>query len=137
MISPPLFISENVFNQNCMIELAGSFINKNKFFISRFALTLIGTGYYNPNRNITLYCGLNEREIFSCPIQENLNNFEFILEPLIINQKENIIIDNSRISKDRMTFHASCQTMNNNAAMNLGISGNNVNNINIGKKSDI
>ena len=137
MISPPLFISENVFNQNCMIELAGSFFNKNKFFISRFALTLIGTGYYNPNRNITLYCGLNEREIFSCPIQENLNNFEFTLEPLIINQKENIIIDNSRISKDRMTFHASCQTMNNNAAMNLGISGNNVNNINNNQKDPI
>ena len=127
MTSPPLYITENIFNQNCMIELAGNFFNKNKFFISKFALNLIGTGYYNPNRNITLYCNLNEREIFSCPIQENINNFEFTLEPLIVNQKENIIIDNSKMTKDRMIFHASCQTQNNNAAVNIGISNNNNN----------
>ena len=130
MTSPPLYITENIFNQNCMIELAGNFFNKNKFFISKFALNLIGTGYYNnPNRNITLYCNLNEREIFSCPIQENINNFEFTLEPLIVNKKENIIIDNSKMTKDRMIFHASCQNLNNNAAINIGISNNN-NNIN-------
>ena len=128
MTSPPLFITENIFNQNCMIELGGNFFNKNKFFISKFALTLIGTGYYNPNRNITLYCSLNEREIFSCPIQENINNFEFILEPLIVNQKENIIIDNSKMTRDRMIFHASCQQLNNISPMNMGISTNNYNN---------
>ena len=114
MQSPPLYITENIFNQNCKLELAGNFFNKNKFFISRFALKLIGTGYYNPNKNITIYCNLNEREIFSCPINDNLNNFEFILEQLIIDQKENIIIDNSKITRDRMTFHASCQIYNNN-----------------------
>ena len=129
MTSPPLYITQNIFNQNCMIELAGNFFNKNKFFISKFALNLIGTGYYNPNRNITLYCNLNEREIFSCPIQENINNFEFTLEPLIVNKRENIIIDNSKMTKDRMVFHASCQNINNNAAINIGISNNN-NNIN-------
>ena len=128
MTSPPLFITENIFNQNCMIELGGNFFNKNKFFISKFALTLIGIGYYNPNRNITLYCSLNEREIFSCPIQENINNFEFILEPLIVNQKENIIIDNSKMTRDRMIFHASCQQLNNISPMNMGISTNNYNN---------
>ena len=114
MQSPPLYITENIFNQNCKLELAGNFFNKNKFFISRFPLKLIGTGYYNPNKNITIYCNLNEREIFSCPINDNLNNFEFILEQLIIDQKENIIIDNSKITRDRMTFHASCQIYNNN-----------------------
>ena len=95
MINPPLYITENIFNQNCMLELAGNFFNKNKFFISRFPLILIGVGYYNNNRNITIYCNLNERELFSCPINENINNFEFKIEQLIINQKDNnIIIDN-------------------------------------------
>ena len=113
MQSPPLYITENIFNQNCMLELAGNFFNKNKFFISKFPLTLIGTGYYNSNKNVTVFCNLNEREIFSCPIQENLNNFEFKLEQFVINQKENIIIDNSKMARDRMTYHASCQIYNN------------------------
>ena len=124
MTSPPLYITENIFNQNCILELAGNFFNKNKFFISKFPLNLIGTGYYTTNRNVTLYCGLNEREIFSCPIKENLNNFEFKLEPLIFNQKENIIIDNFKMTKDRMTFRASCQTSNLN---NVNTYGNNAN----------
>ena len=56
--SPPLYITENIFNQNCMLELAGNFFNKNKFFISKFPLTLIGNGngYYNSNKNVTVYC---------------------------------------------------------------------------------
>ena len=124
MTSPPLYITENIFNQNCILELAGNFFNKNKFFISKFPLNLIGTGYYTTNRNVTLYCGLNEREIFSCPINENLNNFEFKLEPLIFNQKENIIIDNFKMTKDRMTYRASCQTSNLN---NVNTYGNNAN----------
>ena len=124
MTSPPLYITENIFNQNCILELAGNFFNKNKFFISKFPLTLIGTGYYTTNKNVTLYCGLNEREIFSCPINENLNNFEFKLESLIFNQKDNIIIDNSKMTKDRMTFRASCQMSNVN---NINTYGNNPN----------
>ena len=123
MENPPLYIAENIFNQNCMLELAGNFFNKNKFFISKFPLTLIGTGYYNSNKNVTVYCNLNEREIFSCPIQENINNFEFKLDQFIINKKDNIIIDNSKITRDRMTFHASCQ-----AYSNYGLGGPNNNN---------
>ena len=122
MENPPLYIAENIFNQNCMLELAGNFFNKNKFFISKFPLTLIGTGYYNSNKNVTVYCNLNEREIFSCPIQENINNFEFKLDQFIINKKDNIIIDNSKITRDRMTFHASCQ-----AYSNYGLGGPNNN----------
>ena len=113
MENPPLYIAENIFDQNCMFELAGNFFNKNKFFISKFPLTLIGTGYYNSNKNVTVYCNLNEREIFSCPIQENINNFEFKLDQFIINKKDNIIIDNSKITRDRITFHASCQAYSN------------------------
>ena len=130
MISPPLYITENIFNQNCFIELAGNFFNKNKFFISKFELILIGTGYFNANKNVTLYCNLNEREIFSCPIYETLNNFEFKLESLIVNQKENIIIDNSKVSRTGMTFHCSCQTINNNIAQQFGNIANNPNNAN-------
>ena len=108
-----MYIAENIFDQNCMFELAGNFFNKNKFFISKFPLTLIGTGYYNSNKNVTVHCNLNEREIFSCPIQENINNFEFKLDQFIINKKDNIIIDNSKITRDRITFHASCQAYSN------------------------
>ena len=132
MINPPLYITENIFNQNCMLELAGNFFNKNKFFISRFPLILIGVGYYNNNRNITIYCNLNERELFSCPINENINNFEFKIEQLIINQKDNnIIIDNSKMTRDGMIYRASCQMGNNNAILNLNNNyQNNQNNIN-------
>ena len=125
MENPPLYISENIFNQNCMLELAGNFFNKNKFFISKFPLTLIGTGYYNSNKNITVFCNLNEREVFSCPIQESINNFEFKIEQFIINKKDNIIIDNSKLVKDRMSFHASCQSYNNYGMGGANYGGNN------------
>jgi len=125
MENPPLYISENIFNQNCMLELAGNFFNKNKFFISKFPLTLIGTGYYNSNKNITVFCNLNEREVFSCPIQESINNFEFKIEQFIINKKDNIIIDNSKLAKDRMSFHASCQSYNNYGMGGANYGGNN------------
>ena len=125
MENPPLYISENIFNQNCMLELAGNFFNKNKFFISKFPLTLIGTGYYNSNKNITVFCNLNEREVFSCPIQESINNFEFKIEQFIINKKDNIIIDNSKLARDRMSFHASCQSYNNYGMGGANYGGNN------------
>ena len=125
MENPPLYITENIFNQNCMLELAGNFFNKNKFFISKFPLTLIGTGYYNSNKNVTVYCNLNEREVFSCPIQESINNFEFKIEQFIISKKENIIIDNSKLTRDRMSFHASCQTYNNYGVGGANYGGNN------------
>ena len=125
MENPPLYISENIFNQNCMLELAGNFFNKNKFFISKFPLTLIGTGYYNSNKNITVFCNLNEREVFSCSIQESINNFEFKIEQFIINKKDNIIIDNSKLAKDRMSFHASCQSYNNYGMGGANYGGNN------------
>ena len=122
MQSPPLYVTENIFNQNCMIELAGNFFNKNKFFISKFPLILIGNGYINSNKNTTIYCNLNEREIFSCPIKENLNNFEFKLEQFIVDKQENIIIDNSKILRDRNYYQASCNIYN-----NYGTYGNNIN----------
>lgn len=124
MQSPPLYITENIFNQNCKLELAGNFFNRNKFFISKFPLKLIGTGF-NSEKNVTIYCSLNEREIFSCPINEIINNFEFKLEQFIVDQKENIVIDNSKMTRDRMSFHASCQNYN-----NYGISINNNRGIN-------
>ena len=108
MQNPPLYISESVYNQNCMITLSGNFFNRNKFFASKFPLKLISVGYYGNNRNVTIFCGLNDRGIFSCPINENLNNFEYKLEPLIIDQKENIIIDNSYVAKEGMTNHVNC-----------------------------
>ena len=111
--NPPLYITENIYNQNCMINLNGNFFNKNKFFASKFALNLIGSSYYGNNRNITVYCGLNERSIFACPINENINNFEYKLESLIIDRKENIIIDNSFLAKIGTVNQVSCQMLNN------------------------
>ena len=126
--SPPLYITENIFNQNCMLELAGNFFNKNKFFISKFPLTLIGNGngYYNSNKNVTVYCNLNEREIFSCPITDNLNNFEFKLEQFIVDTKENIIIDNSKMIRDRNYYQATCNTYNNYGRNNDNINQNQI-----------
>ena len=109
MQSPPLYITENIFTQNCLINLGGDFFNRNRFFASKFALNLIGDSYNN-NRNITVYCGLNERSIFACSINDNLNNFEFKLEQFIIDDKENIIVDNSLVTKVGMTFRVTCLT---------------------------
>ena len=107
--SPPLYVTENLYSQNCLLFLGGNFFNKNRFFPSKFALNLIGnSGYSGNNRNVTVYCGLNERGIFSCPITESLNNFEFRLEQFIIDQRENIIIDNSYIERGGMGNTISC-----------------------------
>ena len=108
MQNPPLYITDNIFSQNCMLYLSGHFFNKNTFFASKFSLNLIGTGYYN-SRNVTVYCGLNERSIFACPINTNLNNFEYKLDKLVIGQKDNIIVDNSYYAKDGMTNYVNCQ----------------------------
>ena len=92
-----------------MVILGGNFFNKNRFFPSKVPLNLISTGgYYGNSRNVTVYCGLNERGIFSCPINDNLNNFEFRLEQFIIDQRENIIIDNSYIGGG-MGSRVTCQ----------------------------
>ena len=107
MQSPPLYITENIYTQNCLINLGGNFFNRNRFFASKFALNLIGDGYNN-NRNITVNCGLNERSIFSCPINENLNNFEYKLNQFIIDDKENIIIDNSLVTRGSVTYRVTC-----------------------------
>ena len=121
MTSPPLYITENIYSQNCMINLNGNFFNKNRFFASKFALKLIGGGYYGNSRNITVYCGLNERGVFSCPISENLMNFEFKLEKFVIDQKENIVIDNSYVAREGiMPNRVSCQ-MGNGPQINSGI----------------
>lgn len=110
MTSPPLFITENIYNQNCLVILNGNFFNKNKFFASKFALKLVGIGggYYGNNRNVTVYCGLNDRGIFACPINENLMGFEYKLEQFVIDQKENIIIDNSYVVRDSFTNRVNC-----------------------------
>ena len=110
MKNPPLYKTENIFTQNCLIELGGSFFNRNRFFASKLPVILIGNSYYN-KRNVTIYCGINERGIFSCPINENLNSFEYKLENLIIDQKENIIIDNSIVNR-YMTKTVNCQKTN-------------------------
>ena len=108
--SPLLYITENISNKNCLINLEGNFFNKNKFFISQINLKLIDR---NNRKNITVSCGLNERSIFSCPINENLNKFEYKLEQFIINKKENIIIDNSIIVKNNIMYHITCNNKNN------------------------
>ena len=111
--NPPLYIVENIYSQNCNIYLGGNFFNQNKFFASKFALNLIGAGYYGNSKNITVYCGLNERGSFYCPINENLNNFEYKVQQFIIDQKENIIIDNSYIAREGITNQVTCQVGNN------------------------
>ena len=35
MQNPPLYISDNIYSQNCMIYLGGNFFNRNTFFISK------------------------------------------------------------------------------------------------------
>jgi len=112
MENPPLYITDNIYTQNCLIYLNGNFFNKNKFFASKFALNLISNGYYN-NKNVTVYCSLNERSIFSCPVTENLDNFEYKLQQFVIDQKENIIIDNSYVTREGMPNRVSCQIGNN------------------------
>ena len=129
MQNPPLYIVENIYNQNCNIYLGGNFFNQNKFFASKFALNLIGVGYYGNSKNLTVYCGLNERGSFYCPINENLNNFEYKVQQFIIDQKENIIIDNSYIAREGVTNQVTCQVgknsnlMNNNDKSNETIDG--------------
>ena len=112
MQTPPLYITDNIYTQNCLIYLNGNFFNKNKFFASKFALNLMSAGYYN-NKNVTVYCSLNERSIFSCPVTENLDNFEYKLQQFVIDQKENIIIDNSYVAREGMPNRVSCQVGNN------------------------
>ena len=110
MTSPLLYITENIYSQNCMINLNGNFFNKNRFFPSKFALKLVGGEYYGNSRNVTVYCGLNEKGIFSCPISENMMNFGYRLEKYIIDQKENIVIDNSYVVREgTMPNRVSCQ----------------------------
>ena len=123
MESPPLYIVDNIFNQNCMINLNGNFFNKNKFFIAKFPLTLIkSSNYGGSSSNITVYCGLNERGVFACPITDNMELFEYKLEPLIIDKKENIIIDNTYIAKSGFVNQVSCKVI---GVPKIGVSQNN------------
>ena len=89
MKSPLLYITEDISNKNCKINLEGNFFNRNKFFASKLNLLLISTDNKN---NVTISCQLNDRSIFSCSFSENLKNYNFKLEQFIIDQKENIII---------------------------------------------
>ena len=123
MESPPLYIVDNIFNQNCMINLNGNFFNKNKFFIAKFPLTLIkSSNYGGSGSNITVYCGLNERGVFACPITDNMEIFEYKLEPLIIDKKENIIIDNTYLAKSGIVNQVSCKVV---GVPKIGLSQNN------------
>ena len=108
--SPLLYITENISNKNCNIDLIGNFFNKNKFFASKFSLLLIST---ENKDNITISCQLNERSIFSCPISVNLVNYSYILEEVVTNKKENIIIENSMVTKNNMSYIISCENENN------------------------
>ena len=107
--SPLLYITENISNKNCLINLEGNFFNKNKFFNSKFNLNFLGT--YN-RKNINVFCGLNERSTFSCLLNEDINNFEYKLEQFIIDKKENIIIDNSKIVKNNIKYYITCENKN-------------------------
>ena len=112
--SPLLYITENVSNRNCLINLEGNFFNKDKFFISKFNLNLVNAKYLNTaKKNITISCGLNERSIFTCPLNENIDNFEYILDQFIIDKKENIIIDNSLILEKNIINNIKCINLNN------------------------
>ena len=109
MENPPLYITDNIFNSNCKVILNGNFFNKNRFYASKFALNLKSASFYGNNKDIKIYCGLNERGVFECPINDNINNYEYKLEPLIIDDKENIIIiDNSNVAKIGMFNQVSC-----------------------------
>ena len=108
--SPLLYITENITNKNCMINLEGKFFNQNRFYPSKFALKLMDIRKSN---NFTIFCGLNERNTFSCPIDKNINNYIYKLHYFIIDKKENIIIDNSIILKNNI-FHVTCQNENKN-----------------------
>ena len=108
--SPLLYITENISNKNCTIDLLGNFFNKNKFFASKFSLLLIST---ENKDNITISCQINERSIFSCPISLNLINYSYIIEEVVTNKKENIIIENSMVTKNNMSYIISCENENN------------------------
>ena len=110
MKSPLLYITEDISNKNCNINLEGNFFNRNKFFASKLNLLLISTDNKN---NVTISCQLNDRSIFSCSFSENLKNYNFKLEQFIIDQKENIIFDNSLITKNNKIYTVSCEKENN------------------------
>ena len=111
--SPLLYITENISNRNCLINLEGYFFNKDKFFISKFNLNLIDSGYANTaKKNKTISCGLNERSIFTCTLNENIDYFEYKLEQFIIDKKENIIIDNSLILEKNNINNIKCTNLN-------------------------
>ena len=113
MENPPLYITDNIFNSNCKVILNGDFFNKNRFYASKFALNLKSASFYGNNKDIKIFCSLNERSVFECPIKDNIINYEFKLEPLIIDNKENIIIiDNSNVAKTGMSHQVSCQVIN-------------------------
>ena len=96
--SPLLYITDNITNQNCIIDLGGKFFNKNNGFLTKFDLLLINSGNFNIiKKNITAFCILNEIN-FTCPITDYLINYQYKLEQFIIDEKENIIIDNSLVT---------------------------------------
>ena len=49
------------------------------------------------------------KKIFICPILENLKDYKYKFEQFIIDKKENIIIDNSLITKDHINNMVSCE----------------------------
>ena len=109
--SPLLYVTENISNNNCIANLEGKFFNRNNAFTSKFNLILITT---NSNQNnVTVPCQLNEKKIFTCPVQDALNNYEYKLEQFIIDKKENIIIDNSLIINNNIVNKISCEKENN------------------------
>ena len=107
--SPLLYITEEISNKDCMVYLQGHFFNNNKFFISQFNLVLINKGNPQIKNNITVSCSLNERSIFTCPIKEQINRYDYELEQFIIDKKENIIIDNSLILKNNKINYVTCE----------------------------
>ena len=132
--SPLLYITENLSNRNCLINLEGNFFNKDKFFISKFNLNLVNAGYANTSKkNKTISCGLNERSIFSCPVNEFIDNFEYQLEQFIIDKKENIIIDNSLILEKNNINNIKCTNLNN----ENNISNKNKENTNKNNKNNV
>ena len=110
--SPLLYITENISNNNCIVNLEGKFFNKDNIFTSKFDLILINTN--TDKNNLTVSCQLDGKSIFTCPIQDNLKDYEYKLEQFLIDKKENIIIDNSLITKIGGVFNKiSCEKENN------------------------